>query len=92
MISYENNQEEASQKLSGFPPIKLACGVLTIKKRYRLVFLERAVPHHPGPVPSKILVPIVNLVVNLVVNLIVNIIVDLVVNSLSSKRLDTKRH
>ena len=37
------------------------------------------------PVPAR-------LVVNLVVNLIVNLIVNLVVNTLSSKRLDAKRH
>ena len=34
----------------------------------------------------------VNLVVKLVVNFIVNLIVNLVVNTLSSKRLDAKRH
>ena len=37
-------------------------------------------PGHAGPVPPKILVPILNLVVNLVAN------------TLSSKRLDAKRH
>ena len=34
----------------------------------------------------------VNLVVNLVGNPVVNLIVNLVVNTLSSKRLDAKRH
>ena len=59
--------------------------------------IERAVPpsprtSSPKDLGTKILVPIVNLVVNLVVNLIVNLIVNLVVNTLSSKRLDAKRH
>ena len=35
---------------------------------------------------------VVNLVVNLVANLVVNLIVSLAVNTLSSKRLDAKRH
>ena len=62
---------------------------------------ERAVPPSPRTgspkdLGTKILVAIVNLVVSLVMNLVeslvVNLIVNLVVNTLSSKRLDAKRH
>ena len=78
---------------SCFSPTRLACGVLTVQKGYQLGFPKRAVPPSPRTgspkdLGTKILVPIVNLVVNLIVNLVVN----LVVNTLSSKRLDAKRH
>ena len=46
----------------------------------------------PKDFGTKILVPIVNLVVNLIENLIVNLIVNFGANTLSSKRLDARRH
>ena len=82
-----------------FSPTRLACGVLTVKKGYRLGSAERAVPPSPRTGSSRdlgtrILVPgsfVVNLIVNLVANLVVNF-VNLVVNTFSSKRLGAKRH
>ena len=55
-------------------PTRLACGVLTVKKGYRLGYAERAGPSSPslgspGDLGTMILVPgsfVVNLLVNLV--------------------------
>ena len=67
-----------------FTPTRLACGVLTVQKGYRLGFCERAVTLSPRTdLGTKILVPIVDIIV---------LVVNLVMNTLSSKRLDAKRH